>query len=83
MLGRVLRWMHSRDATIVAASGADRKSSIDISARLIKLNSLPSILRCLADTSTLNDLLIVIGCVALEVLVMNIALDLILTKPQR
>lgn len=78
-----MRWMHTRYATIVAACGADRKSSVDISARLIELDSLPSIFCCLADTSALNDLLIVVSCVALQVLVMNIALDLILTKSQR
>lgn len=50
---------------------------------MIKLNSLPSILGCLADSIAFDNLLVLIGGVALQMLVLDVSLDLILAKSKR
>jgi len=50
---------------------------------LIKLNSLPSIFGRLTDSIALDNLLLVLGGVALQILVVDVSLDLILSKSQR
>ena len=49
--------VHARDARSVARCCVNRKSAVDIPSGLIKLNSLPSILRCLRDTGSITDIL--------------------------
>lgn len=50
---------------------------------MIKLNSLPSIFGRLTDSIALDNLLLVLGGVALQILVVDVSLDLILSKSQR
>ena len=50
---------------------------------MIKLNSLPRIFGRLTDSIALDNLLLVLGGVALQILVVDVSLDLILSKSQR
>lgn len=78
----LLSRVHSRDATCTAIRRVYREGSVDVTPCLIKLDSLPSIFGRLADAIAFDSLL-VLGGVALQILVVNVSLDLILAKSQR
>ena len=75
--------MHTSYPTGITADCINGKRPVDISASLIKLNCLPRVLCRLADTCLISNGSISICLVRLNLLVLNVALDLILSEPKR
>lgn len=79
LIGSVLVGVHARDPACVAVCSVNGKSAIDITPSLVELNSLPGVLGSLADASRVNHVGLILG-VALSILLVDVALDLILAE---
>jgi len=76
--------VHSAETARVTTSCVDGKSTVDVSAGLIELDGLPSILGCLTDAWTsFSDSLLLMLALCLGLLILNVTLDLILAETQR
>lgn len=79
----LLSRVHSRYAARITARSVYCKGSIDVASGLVKLNGLPGVFGGLTDDGTaFDDALVLLSVIDLHVLLMNVALDLILTEPQ-
>lgn len=79
--------IHTRETTCVTAGRIDGKSTIDVTTSLVELDCLPRVFGCLADARAVLDVVVVIvvymSLVRLNLLVLDVALDLILTEAKR
>ena len=79
--------IHTRETTCVTAGRIDGKSTIDVTTSLVELDGLPRVFGCLADARAVLDVVVVIvvymSLVRLDLLVLDVALDLILTEAKR
>lgn len=80
--------IHTRETTCVTAGRIDGKSTIDVTTSLVELDGLPRVFGCLADARAVLDVVVVVivvymSLVRLDLLVLDVALDLILTEAKR
>lgn len=77
----VLGWVNPRNTASIALSSVNSKGAIDVTASLVKLNGLPSVLGRLTNASgSLDHAALVLLSVAVHLLLLNVPLYLILTE---